>query len=73
MQQIGHNLKLKKMYIWWKVAPGLEALKEAKDILSTKKQDRKKWQVFLIKLKAELKAFCKAAQKVVNVVACSVR
>ena len=51
----------------------LEALKETKDILSIKKQDRKKWQVLFIKLKAELKAFCKPTQKVVNGVACSVR
>ena len=51
----------------------LEALKEARDILSIRKQDRKKWQVLFIKLKAELKAFCKPTQKVINGVAFSVR
>ena len=53
--------------------PWLEALKEAKNILSIRKQDRKRWQVLLFKLKAELKAFCKPTQKVVTGVACSVR
>lgn len=52
--------------------PWLEALKEAKDIISIKKQDRKKWQVFLIKLKAVLKACCKVTQEVINEVACLV-
>ena len=45
--------------------PWLEAVKETKNILSVRKQDRKKWQVLFVKLKAELKVFCKATQKVV--------
>ncbi len=53
--------------------PWLEALKEAMDILSIKKQNRKKWQVLFIKSKTELKAFCKPTQKVVNRMAYSVR
>ncbi len=53
--------------------PWLEAVKETKNILSVRKQDRKKWQVLFVKLKAELKVFCKPTQKVVAGVACSVR
>lgn len=47
LQQIGHNLKLKRRYIWRKCGRWLEGLKESKDILSMRKQDRKKWQVFI--------------------------
>ncbi len=67
------QLKAQKKVHMAECSPWLEALKEAKDILSIRKQDRKKWQVLFIKLKAELKAFCKPTQKVVNGVAYSVR
>ncbi len=67
------QLKAPKKVHMAECGPWLEALKEAKDILSLRKQDRKKWQVLFIKLKAELKAFCKPTQKVVNGVAYSLR
>lgn len=53
--------------------PWLEAVKKTKNIFSVKKQDCKKWQVLSVKLKAELKIFCKSTQKVIAGVACLVR
>lgn len=66
------QLRAQKKVHMAECGPWLEALKEAKDILSIRKQDRNRWQGLFIKLKAELKAFCKPTQKVVTGVACSV-
>ncbi len=57
------QLKAQKKVHMAECDPWLEALKEAKDILSIRKQDRKKWQVLFVKLRAELKAFCKPTKE----------
>ena len=59
------QLKAQKKVHMAECGPWLEAVKEAKNILSVRKQGRKKWQVLFVKLQAELKVFCKPTQKVV--------